>query len=116
MKLLVIEPLEGRGMRIRVTDGVAWKTERQLEHGQDISQAIHSLGKVADGIEGVVIRARVGSFSASRTALVAGNVLSATRGIPLVVVEKEIETVAELLTAVKHAKKNFEYQAPPHIT
>lgn len=116
MKLLVIEPLSERGMRLRIADGDAWKAERVLEHGQDIVAAIHSLGRACDGAEAIVVRARVGSFSASRTALVAGNVLSATRGIPLSVIEEEIETVEQLRHALKHTKKKFEYERPPNIS
>lgn len=116
MKILVIEPLVERGMRIRIADGDVWKAEKKLEHGQDIVVALHGLTRALLNTELIVVRARVGSFSASRTALVAGNVLSATRGIPLCVVEDEIETVQQLAQALKHAKKKFEYELPPNIT
>lgn len=116
MKMLVIEPLPERGMRVRITDGISWKAEKLLEHGQDIVQAIHSLGRAGDGCEAVVVRGKIGSFSASRTALVAGTTLSATRGIKLIITENSVETVADLLSAITHAQKNFEYEHPPHIS
>ncbi len=116
MKLLIIEPLAERGMRIRIAHGDVWKAERVLEHGQDIVVAIHTLGRAGADVEAIVVRARVGSFSASRTALVAGNVLSATRGIPVHIIEDEIETIDQVHRALKHTKKKFEYERPPNIT
>ena len=116
MKLLVIEPLVDRGMRIRIAAADAWKAERILDHGQDIVVAIHSLGRAGADVEAIVVRARIGSFSASRTALVAGNVLSATRGVPLYVIEEELETIEQLQHALKHTKKKFEYERPPNIS
>lgn len=116
MKMLIIEPLPERGMRVRITDGVSWKAERLLEHGQDIVAAIHAIGRAGENCEVIVVRAKIGSFSASRTALVAGTTLSATRGIELVIVEDEIESVSDLLRALTHVKKKFEYEHPPNIS
>lgn len=116
MKMLVIEPLPERGMRVRITDGVSWKAEKTLEHGQDIVAAIHALGRARENCEIIVVRGKIGSFSASRTALVAGTTLSATRGIELVIVEDSIETVEELRRALTHVKKKFEYEHPPNIS
>lgn len=116
MKILVIEPLPERGMRVRITDGVFWKAEKLLEHGQDIVGAIHALGRAGENCQAVVVRGKIGSFSASRTALVAGTTLSATRGIELIIVEDTIETVPDLLHALTRVKKKFEYEHPPHIS
>ena len=116
MKMLIIEPLLERGMRVRITDGVSWKAERLLEHGQDIVAAIHALGHAGDNCEAIVVRGKIGSFSASRTALIAGTTLSATRGIELIITEAKIETVSDLYRALTHAKKKFEYEHPPNIS
>jgi len=116
MKILVIEPLPERGMRVRITDGDKWKAEKLLEHGQDIVAAIHALGRAGDECKMIVVRAKIGSFSASRTALVAGTTLSATHGIELIIVEDSVETVEDLLRACKHSKKKFEYEHPPNIS
>lgn len=116
MRTLVIEPLLGRGMRVRVAEKGKWIAEKVLDHGEDTVGAIAAMGTKASRAQRIVIRARVGSFSASRTAIVVATTLSATRGIPVVVVEAEIETVEALEAAAAAPVRNFDYSSPPNIT
>ena len=61
------------------------------------------------------MRAHIGSFSASRAALVAANVFAATRSTPIHFVESEIETPEQIAFALAHAS-TFSYQREAHIT
>ncbi len=116
MTVLIIEPLPERGMMIRACDANDCFYSQAIEHGQDIAIAIEAVQKKIKKFDGIVIRSHIGSFSASRSALVAGNVLSAVHSIPLYITEHPLETPQEVTYAIAHTKKVFSYERDPHIT
>ncbi|MCX6781245.1 MAG: hypothetical protein NT003_03995 [Candidatus Magasanikbacteria bacterium] len=97
----------------------AWKITKLLDHGQDVVVALHEL-KLKKTVDAIVVRSKIGSFSASRNALVAGETLSAVWGVPTIFVEAEIETPEQLVAAIEGADIKtdaaFEYEHSPHIT
>lgn len=116
MTLLVLEPLAEKGMRLRVMVDARWIATEELVHGQDIVAGIDRLKRHTKNAEGIVVRSGVGSFSASRSSLVVAQTLSAVWQVPVYFVTASIDTPGELMEALKHTKKTFAYERPPHIT
>ncbi len=114
MSILVLDPLPERGMRVGVCDEHTWLyTPTIVEHAEDV---VALVARIKEKITSVVIRSGIGSFSASRTALVIGTTLSATRGAALIVVSEEVTTPEDVFTAARHPISHFDYSKPPNIT
>lgn len=105
MNCLVLEPREPRGLRIALMTHAACTAEVILEPLADPVRALRRVMRTHKKIDEVVVRGGIGSFSASRSALVMGSAMSALRGIPL-----------RVITRASRAVKKFQYAAPPHIT
>src|SRR3989338_2146863 len=118
MTWLLIEPLVERGMRLRlVSEKSVWKKTVEIAAGEDVVVAIDRILRGVHECTEIIIRTNIGSFSASRSALVAASVLSATRGIPYTMVSASLETPDDVRRARAHATtKKFSYAHPPHIT
>lgn len=116
MMMLVMEPLAEKGMRLRIASYGKWSATEELAHGQDIVVGINRFKRYTKKVEGIVVRSGVGTFSASRSALVAAQVLSAVWHVPVYFVSAPIETPADLEDALKHTTKTFAYERPPSIT
>ncbi len=116
-KILILEPLLERGMRIRVMRDGSFAIECLLEHGQDIVVALQKIKRGFADMDAILLRERIGSFSASRSALVVARVLSATRGVPLYIVDANLETPDAVMAAIAQQRNTkFEYERPPNIT
>lgn len=115
---LLIQPLPERGLVLRVCEngGRAWIYEMPVAHGEDVVVAVDSLLRSCSSIFDISVVCGVGSFSASRSALVAAAVLGATRGVPVRYVQGPIETPDDFARAPAHRVRAERYERPPHIT
>jgi hypothetical protein len=114
--LIVIEPQEKMGLMVRVLVGAQFVFSKNVARGEDIVTALIGAHKKYSSCAGVVVRSHVGSFSASRSALVVANVLAATRAVPVHFAEHSLATPAEVYAALRTPVGKFSYEQPPNIT
>ena len=116
MKVLMIEPLPDRGLKVGIVTARGWISEKIVAHAEDAVTALAGLRIKSASIDWIIIRSGIGSFSASRTAIVAGSALSAIFQKPLGVTNESVVTTNDLSRISIQEISAFDYASAPHIT
>ena len=114
--LLVVEPQEKVGMDVHVLMDMKFVYTKKVAHGEDLVAALAVAQKKFTNCAGIVVRSHVGSFSASRSALVIANVLAAVRQVPIHFVEHALSTPEEVYAALNTPVARFSYEREANIT
>ncbi len=118
MNSIILEPLEGRGMRVRISDGKKWVGDKALGHGEDVVATLAGMMRGASRtVTHIIVRSGIGSFSASRGAYVIGTVLARLWKSELIITTDFIPDDPRAATPEQfRVTKKFDYVSQPHIT
>lgn len=117
MNILVLQPLAAGGMTVSLAGEKKFGPQIAVPLRGDVVAAVARILGMKIKPDFIVVQIGVGSFSASRAALVLSSILAVIQGSKILYTKKDIATHAAVLRVVTaRAKTNFSYAHPPHIT